>query len=360
MRLLLPLALIGAYLIVDPRNASAFEFAQAAVVDSGESVGYLMAPGARVDEVDLSSGDVLAISTRGSKPLLLFGDVLLTQADVHDQNERLRLVGLNSKDLSVTFEIDVALPYDVPASIDDRLGASFYVGARVDSGEIVVQWRSVQRRISGAPTNEPAHVTTGWAQIDPNDGRLTGSGVGEPPVRESREGELPAIVRNLVDSGVLASQPCQVDDLVAAIEYRKDDGATTVRLRRWHRQTGESLPDVELFGSERTFRNFSADCRYLLASRATGGWLWSIYSITLGNRIAEVHMSLPASQFFISKTSLIYVLPAVFGRVDGQLRLNQPRKLLAVDLNTGKELWSRPIRETTYLGPFPGRLPNTF
>src|SRR3981189_362170 len=157
MRLLLPLALIGAYLIVDSRNASAFEFAQAAVVDSGESVGYLMAPGARVDEVDLSSGEVLATSTRGSKPLFLFGNVLLTQADVHDQNERLRLVGLNSKDLRVTFETNVALPRDVPASIDARLVSSFEVTNRFDSGEIVVQWRSVQRRISGTPTNEPAH-----------------------------------------------------------------------------------------------------------------------------------------------------------------------------------------------------------
>jgi hypothetical protein len=315
----------------------------------------LMAPEARIDEVDLSSGQILATSTRGAKPLLLYHSVLLTQAEPHEQSERLRLVGLNSKDLIVTFEVNVPLPAGVQALIDERLGNSFHVSAQIDTGEIVVQWRSVQRQISGTPTSEPAYVASGWTRIDPNDGRLTSSGDGEVPIRE---GDLPAIVRKQVDSGALAGQPCRVDDLIAAIEYRNDGGATTAKLRRWSKETGEALPDVKLFGSELTFRTFSADCRYLLASRAMDGWLWSIYSMTTGDKVAEIHMRAPAAPFFIRDGSLVYVSPAVMVKAGGQLKIDQPRRLLAIDLKTGSELWSRPIRETTYLGPFPARIPS--
>jgi hypothetical protein len=235
------------------RTAFGFEFAQAAVVESEKSTAYLMAPEARIDEVDLSSGQTLATSTRAAKPLLLYDSVLLAQAEPQEQSEKLRLVGLASKDLTVTFEVDVPLPDGVPALIDDRLGHSFHVGARIDTGEIVVQWRSVQRRIGGTPTNEPAHIAAGWVRIDPHTGRLTSSGDGEAPVRGD---DLPAIVRELAHSGVLASKPCWVDDLVTALEYREDNGATAVILRRWNKETGGGLPDVKLFGSEFTFPQF--------------------------------------------------------------------------------------------------------
>jgi hypothetical protein len=348
--------LIGACIIVDTsRNALAFVFAQAAVVDPEKSVAYLMAPEARIDEVDLSSGQILATSTRAAKPLLLHDTLLLAQAEPHEQSEKLRLVRLDAKDLTVSFELDVPRPAGVEALIDDRLGQSFHVSARIDSGEIVVQWRSVQRRISGTPTSEPAHIATGWARIDPNDGQLTSSGGGEAPIREEA---LPAIVRKLVDSGVLAGHPCRADDLITAIEYRDDRGATTARLLRWYKETGEALPEVKLFGSELTFRTFSADCRYLLASRAMDGWLWSIYSMTTGDKVAEIHMDAPASQFLIRNGSLIYVSPAIIVRAGGQMKIDQPRRLSAIDLKTGSELWSSPIRETTYLGPYPARLPN--
>ena len=88
------------------------------------------------------------------------------------------------------------------------------------------------------------------------------------------------------------------------------------------------------------------------------GWLWSIYSMTTGDKIGELHMPTPAAQFFIRDGSLFYILPAIIVTADGQLKIDQPRRLLAMDLKTGKGLWSRPIRDTTYLGPYPAKLPD--
>src|SRR5215472_13960370 len=98
--LFLSLALIRACIAVDTsRSVFAFEFAQAAVVDPEKPLAYLMAPEAKIDEVDLSSGQI---------------------------------------DLSVNFETDVPLPSRVHPLIDDHLGSSFHASARVDAGEIVV------------------------------------------------------------------------------------------------------------------------------------------------------------------------------------------------------------------------------
>jgi hypothetical protein len=338
------------------RSALAFEFAQAAVVDPERPRAYLMAPEARIEEVDLSSGGVLATSTQGARPLLLYNSTLLVQAEPHEQSESLNLVGLNAQDLTVSFETDVPLPSGVHPLIDDHLGSSFRVSARFDAGEIVVQWRSVQRRITGIPSSEPARIAAGWARIEPNTGDLTSSGSGEAPVREE---ELPAGVRELAHSDASANKPCRVDDLIAAIQYREEGGATSVELRRWNARTGEGLPDVKLFGGELTFRSLSADCRHVLASRAMDGWLWSIYSMATGDEVAEMHMSAPAAQFFIRNGSLFYIKPATLMRTAAQLKIEQPPNLSALDLRTGRELWSRPIRETGYLGPFPASTPRT-
>jgi len=209
--------------------------------------------------------------------------------------------------------------------------------------------------ITGAPTNEPARIAAGWARIESNTGRLSSAGDGEAPVREE---DLPAAVRELAHSGALANKPCRVDDVISAIQYGEEGGATNAVLRRWRGQTGEALPAVKLFGSELTFRSFSADCRYLLASRAMDGWKWSIYSMATGDKIAELHMPAPAAQFFIQNDSLYYLVPATVVRAGGQLKIDQPRRLSAIDLKTGAELWSRPIRETAYLGPYPASRPN--
>jgi hypothetical protein len=88
------------------------------------------------------------------------------------------------------------------------------------------------------------------------------------------------------------------------------------------------------------------------------GWLWSIYSMATGDKVAEMHMAAPAAQFFIRDGGLFYIEPATFVKAGSQLKVDQPRKLSAIELKTGRELWSRPLRETAYLGPYPAGRPN--
>ena len=324
-------------------NARAFEFAQGVIVDALHSVVYMANAEARIDAVSLFDGKVIATSTSGAKPLLLYNDVLLAAAQ--DRIDTLSAVGLTTKDLKPRFELELPLP--------GRVGTgSFYVGARIWRNEIIVQWRSIRRPISAIPTREPAVVTTGFARIDPVTGRLIAAGEGEPPVPPTRQFEIPAAVQKLADEGKLASPLCSVDNLVAALQYVEENRKNRLVLRHWHKDTGKSMPTVSLFDSEFTFRNFSRDCRHLLASKAMDGWVWHIYSTITGKQIAEIHNALPGPEFFVSGDSLIYQSPASGEEIAGRLRIDPPR-LVAINLDNGKELWARPIGETTYVGPYP-------
>jgi hypothetical protein len=212
--LVFSLVLTTACGIADPsRKALAFEFAQGVIVDTSRSVVYIMNPEGRIDAVNLFTGEVIATSTRGAKPLLLYDNVLLAQAEAKDQMHVLSVVGLTTKDLKPKFELDLPLPGQTQASIDDRLGGTFYASARIDGNEITLRWRSVQRLVSGVATGEPAHVTTGFARIDSTSGRLITSGEGEPSALGIAMDEILSNAKKPVNSGALASPLCAADNL---------------------------------------------------------------------------------------------------------------------------------------------------
>jgi hypothetical protein len=329
-------------------NARAFEFAQGVIVDVLHSVVYMSNAETRIDAVSLIDGKVIATSIRRANPLLLYNNVLLAAAS-QDRIDALSVVGLTAKDLKPKFELELPLP--------SRVGTgSFYVGARIYGNQIIVQWRSIRRSMSPIPTSEPAVVTTGFARIDPATGRLIAAAEGEPPAPPAPQFEIPAAVQKLANNERLASPLCPVDNLVAALQYVEENGKNRMILRRWHKDTGKSMPAASLFDSEFTFRNFSRDCRHLLASKAMDGWVWHIYSTITGKQIAEMHNALPGPEFFVSGGSLIYQSPASGEEIAGRLRIDPPR-LVAINLDGGKELWARPIGETAYVGPYPGNPP---
>jgi hypothetical protein len=89
-------------------NARALEFAQGVIVDALHSVAYMSNSEARIDAISLSNGEVIATSTRGAKPLLLYDNILLAAAQ--DRIDALSVVGLRTKDLKLKFELELRFP----------------------------------------------------------------------------------------------------------------------------------------------------------------------------------------------------------------------------------------------------------
>ena len=212
------------------QGALAFEFAQGVIVNPKASSVYLMNPAGGIDVVSLSDGAVIATTTRAAKPLLLYDETLLAQAE--EQESVLSLAGLKANDLKPAFTVDVSLPSGVHAFVDGRLGASFYASARKVGDVITVQWRFIQRKISGVPTEEPGHLSTGYSRISARNGQLITSGEDKLLTRENAESEV---------LGNSAAPNCSSDDVVAAIWYNGDQ----VMLRRWNK-AGKPLPEIKL------------------------------------------------------------------------------------------------------------------
>lgn len=131
-------------------------------------------------------------------------------------------------------------------------------------------------------------------------------------------------------------------------------------LKRWNAETGRPMPDIEL---EPGFAVAipSADEAEILTARAVGAnaagiqnYLWSIYSIATGARVAQIRMAQSATPFFIWHSLLVYESPPVSQRINGVWH-TQPLELQAVDIRTATQVWSRTIRDTGYRGPFPPR-----
>lgn len=332
-------------------RAVPFTFADGVVVDPQRGAAYLMDPAKTIAMINLASGARIATTAAGAKPLALASDMLLAQAEPTPTVRGLRLVGLAASDLALRFAVEISLPDALRAKIDEHPGHSLSVLARPGPRGIVVSWRVLQRRVSGIAKNEAATETLGFAVLDRQTGRVLAAGSGEPP--GSGQSAAPDI-RALAGAASLIAEPCRSDDLLAALS-EADDGS--IRLHRWRLPGGTALPSRRLFGGELTFRGFSADCRDLLASRAQDGWVWAIFSTATGARVAELHRSIPAARFFVLGNRLYSEAPAEGAVRAGKFAIATPRRLVALDLETGRELWTAPICETAYLGPYPGVVP---
>jgi hypothetical protein len=164
---------------------------------------------------------------------------------------------------------------------------------------------------------------------------------------------LPDTVAQAVDGGSLLRPPRLVGRWYAAPARADGEGRNGVVLKRWHAETGEPVSDIPLFEGEATVRYVSADGRHLLASRldAEGDphdrYVWWIFSLDAGQRVATVRRPLVAARFFLSGSSLIHLSPAQSRLVEGQ-SIEEPFTLRAIHIETGAELWALPVRDTKH------------
>jgi hypothetical protein len=346
--------LVGLIVAAAPLRAAPFTLADGVVVDPQRGVAYVMDPAKTIVMVNLASGARIAATAAAAKPLILSSGLLLAQAEPVPAAHTMRLVGLAAADLAIRFAVAIPLPDAVRAEIDERLDRSFSIVARPGAAGIFVSWRSLQRSPRGVATTQPAAATLGFALIDPQTGRVSATGNGEPPSGVNSSDRKFSEVRALAGSLSLLSEPCSTDGLVAALSEARDG---SIRLHRWPLASGPALAPLRLFGAELTFRSFSADCRDLIATRPKDGWVWSIFATATGKRVAELRLSTPGAPFFVLPDRLYYETPAEGASVAGNFTIITPRRLVALDLATDKEVWAAPIRETAFLGPSVGAAP---
>jgi hypothetical protein len=293
-----------------------------------------------------------------AKPLALFDGRLVAQADPAVDSHVLPIVIQDTKNGRVVFKTSLPMPAGVSPSISDTLGTAFSVEARVKRDNLIVSWNFRQQTISGiarlGPT--PERIETGAASIDLKTHHVETLTAQQAAALRGASG--PAKLPRSSGSEVFQSPPQQAGRFFIATEPGAPGSGGDTVLKRWHAETGAPMPDVKL-GPEFNAAIPSADGLLFLTARAAGAdavgmqnYLWSIYSLASGQRLAEIRMTGSAAPFFIRDRTLIYESRPYNRRVNGAW-LQEPLELRAVDVKTGREIWKRAFRDTAYRGPFP-------
>lgn len=337
-----------------------FEFQPGVIVAPARGTAYIMNPGGGINAVELASGHLLWQSSHAEKPLLVNGALLLAQRKPRRGDSKLRLVGLRLHDgRSAGFEVNVELPKGSRALISDELGKQFRIKAHILESKTVISWWYREIRIGGVAPGagvKPVHQSKGTVQINLSTGRSVS--IANQMLPPFHQPALPANLARLVTSGALRGPPRKSGGVWALAERTSGNGGEHVVLRRWNRADGKALPDLVLFKAGPTFRYVSADGRHLLASdpaSADGpGWLWVIHSTETGERVATLRRQSPAAWFFVWHSRLLYGVQPTGRRVNRKWVIRPPQ-FRAIDITSGNEAWSHPVRDTAYRGLFPAR-----
>jgi hypothetical protein len=288
------------------------------VVDAARSIAYVMHPQGGIQALDLERGTALWRSAQGERPLALVGDLLVAQGQPGESGE-LRIVALDVRQNGrQSSEADLAMPAGIRAQVADTLRQSFRVTASPSPDGIVVSWEAQVRPALAERMNE-----------GPAGGRVG------PAAAASRSGGLEGIALFDVHAGSLMP--------VAAADVRLARSAAAASL---------SSP----VSAERRFA--SVDGRHVLASLRTGGaaspapYRWTISEAATGAVLGTFPSAVSMAPFAVLGTRLVHVAQAS-NRREGSQWTERPLRLRAVDLASGRELWSWEIRDTEFRGPFP-------
>jgi hypothetical protein len=319
-----------------------------------------------IDALDLRSGEARWTTLLAQKPLLLVKNTLIAQAAPEGIGNALRLVILDTANGSAKkTHLDIDLPEGVRTSIDNGAGTAFRLETWATQGGFTVAWTYSEVPVRGALQDPTEAQSTerrweGAARVDLETGGVYPADPGDRPdvTPSPRFAELSRIEKA---GDLLSPLWLSVDIYAAVARVRQDPPGRTV-LKRWRAATGDSLPDVTLFTEDYTVQYPSADYKHLLASRRNSStqssdrYDWMIFSLATGERIAELHLDVPAAWFFVMGPLLIHDVPRNAVRVDERW-IEEPPKLRAIDLQTGSERWIWHMRDTAFRGSQPPGTP---
>jgi len=77
-----------------------------------------------------------------------------------------------------------------------------------------------------------------------------------------------------------------------------------------------------------------------------------VYDARTHQPLGDFNSRASAVRFFVDDGQVIYDSKP-YVEASGEHQVEVPRRIVAVNLSTGKEVWSVPVRDDTYRGPYP-------
>jgi len=322
---LLPASPVGAQ---PPGDAKAVHLSPGVLVDPARGRAYLMAPDGGVESVDLAGNTQVWKNKAASKPLGMAGGSLICQGELAAGEHGLKVVTVNPANGEKVASSTTPLPAGVRASVTATQQGHFVARARGDGPDTVVTWQYHGRPKRGLPpgTEQAVQPTPGGAPATPV-GPAGGTPGGTFRINTATGAAAPA-----------AAGPAEAPVPKAAV--------------------AAAAPQADRVAAVKGAQFLSADGRHVLASQRTGDERqWDKYTLTVyergtGNRLGSFRSHLATVPFVVQGARAVFET-GPFSRRVGEGVVSDPPKLHSVDLETGKEVWSRAVGETNYRGPSP-------
>lgn len=299
-------------------DMESLELRPGVIVDLKENRIYLMSPKHTVEAADINAGRILWSTDDAAKPLAVNDGLLVCQAEASAASNNLNLVVLNAQDGRSVSKRSVALPSRVLTQVDDTLSSRFSARAVTVGEDSFVSWEHQAFPVRGMPPL-PDESEKARAAAQPQQE----SGTVKLNVRTGDASLLePAAVPKAVRDArpmILTGPPGTSPDPTQRISI---DGNHTLKSKR--------VADDSVWDK----------------------YQWTIIDNKTGDEIGQLRSHLSQSGFVVVDSRIIFETGSYLRRTESGL-VNEPLMVRMVDLRSGDQVWSRPVRDTKYRGPFP-------
>ncbi len=358
-----------------------FSLAPGVLIDSANEVAYVMTPQSRVEAITLKDGEVVWSSFAAAKPIAIRGQRIIAQVESAETTSILTLAALDIKNGGLLGSGTIDLGTGVNSSIDDGKEYQFAIGAEnIDTKTGAVLWRYYFQKLSGPDAAlAPAFERFGALNVNETASitKIPGGGfsreTGRPPYSLPRVlrpvSEKPAPDKIILDlgrglryrpDGVAVPSPSGVTSSTHASMTGPEAAATVVPatggLIITEGSPGEEFPITRRIPGDQFA--FSVDGRHIVASAFAGKieaaepYRWIVYTRGTFEVVARFMAQTSLAPFVLSKDHVIYIRQPYQRRYGGKMQ-SYPLALVARDAESGRIVWTQPVRDTRYQGPVP-------
>jgi hypothetical protein len=300
-----------------------FQLAPGIVVDAAQGQIYSMDVNGGIKDVDVKTGQAVWNTKDASRPLGFVGNRLLGQMQHLIPNNALEVADLDPLTGKALSSTSAALPPQVVPSVVPTLKGDFAAFAdTLPNGDAVISWQYLQHTARALP---PGTKPT----LPPADG----------------------VSSQTAGPGSLLRGAFRLDRATGLMQQMSAAAAPSVPPEL-------ISPQPQPSGDAQNRQFLSADGRHYLVSQRNAGmsgtqkYTLTVYDRQSGARIGAFQSPVAAVPFYVTDSRAVYELGPSQQRTAAGL-VEQPRTIRAVDLGTGNEVWSTPVRDSTYRGPVP-------
>jgi hypothetical protein len=293
------------------------------IIDKVRGRLYAMGADGGIAAIDLASGKRIWATTAAAKPIGFAADKVIGQAETPETSHNLEIVALDPLTGKRLVASTMPLPAHVQPSISRTLKGDFVASATPSDNNTQITWEFDGRSPRVLPPGTRSELPT--------------SG-----------GEAPRIAPIEVNSGTFKM------DLKTGAVSSVESGQSRSEMFN----PGEDLRGSQRLRSIGEGAFLSADGQDFLTSRQIGDnaelekYLLSVFDTKTKTKIGEFKSRVSLVPFFVTDSRVIYESSPYAYRTGKEL-VEEPRRIRAVDLRTGREEWNFVLRDTTYQGSFP-------